>query len=638
MDLPDKFTMHFKPMTIEHLGLKLYSKLPPVMCELVSNAWDADAKKVEITLPNGIISETSEVVVRDYDSIGMDAHSLQNEYLPIGRNCREDLRSDKSKNGRPLMGRKGLGKLAAFGVASELEIFTVKRRKAICLKLDYNKMKSWPSDSPYEPEIINSRCGSTREPQGTELRIRKLYRRSQIDENVIRKGIARRFTVIRNDFEVLVNGKPITHEDRRLKKDCKKSWDAQDLPGKAIVDGTEGWVVTGWIGIVEKSSQVERGVDIFARGKAVELETMFGLKTTHIQFARAYVVGEIHADFLDAEYDNVSTGRNSVQWETVPGQKLEAWGQQALKHVFDEWLKLQRKEKEEKIVRTADFDRWLLTRSDRERKVANKLISVIVEDPDIDPESAEQILDMIKANVEYQAFQELVDEMEESGPQVPKFLRLFEDWRVIEAREHLKLSDGRLEVMEKLSKFVKEGALEVKEIQPLFEENGWLVNPTWTRVTGQNRYTELLRKHSKEPNKLEKKDRRIDILGYSAGDSLCVVELKRPKKTLSRGDLEQVERYVDWARTNLVGTGQGSPKYVAGLLIVGKRSGNKTIHEKEKRLAGSDIRIETYDDLLERARNIYGEVEKQLKKIAPEYSREARRKRKKANSKMDKCT
>jgi hypothetical protein len=531
--------------------------------------------------------------------------------------------------GRPLMGIKGIGKLSALGVATELEIHTIKDGYAVCIRLDYNRMKSWPKGTPYEPDIIRDRCGKTSDPNGTEIRLRKLYRSSPIDENYIRRGIARRFTVIGNGFEVLINGKPITPDDRRLRKDTKNSWDANDLPDRGIIDETKGWNVQGWIGIVEKSSQTERGVDVFARGKAVELETMFGLKTTHIQFARAYVVGEIYADFLDAEEDNVSTGRNAVHWESIQGQKLEAWGQKALTFVFKEWLALQRKEKEDKIVKTADFDKWLSMRTPRERGVAKKLILAIVDDPDIEPSSAKPLLDIIKTNIEFQAFQELVDEMEETGINVPTFLKLVEDWRIIEAREHLKLSDGRLDIMEKLSKCVKEGALEVKQIQPLFEDNGWLVNPSWGEVTGQTRYTELLRKNCEEPKKLDDKDRRIDILGYTAGGAVHVVELKRPEKTLSRDDLEQIEGYVDWARAKLMGTGSDSPRYISGLLIVGKLSTDGTVQRKMDRLAGADIEVETYDDLLERAKNIYGEVEKRLKKIAPEYSREARRARKK---------
>jgi hypothetical protein len=62
---------------------------------------------------------------------------------------------------------------------------------------------------------------------------------------------------------------------------------------------------------------------------------------------------------------------------------------------------------------------------------------------------------------------------------------------------------------------------------------------------------------------------------------------------------------------------------------VGKLSSNAAVQEKQKRLAGSDIRVATYDDLLEAVRKIYGQVEERLKRIAPEYSREARRARKK---------
>jgi len=629
--LPEKFTMSFEPNTIEHLGLKLYSFLPPVIGELISNSWDADAEKVEIKLPKGEITESSEIVVRDYGAhVGMDANDLQNAYLPIGRNRRDESGSDKTKNGRPLMGRKGIGKLSALGVASQLEARTIKDGYAICIRIDYDKMKSWPQGQPYEPEIISENCGETLEPNGTEIRIKKLCRKSPIDEDSIRRGLARRFTIFDDKFKVIINGNPVTYKDRRLKEDCKKFWEVKDLPNDGIIDETEGWEIQGWIGIVEKSSQIERGVDVFARGKSIELETMFGLKTTHIQFARAYILGEIFAEFLDDKEDNIATGRNSVHWESLPGQKLEVWGQEALKFVFKEWLAIQHEEKEEKIVKTEDFDKWLSMRTPREQRVAKKLIKTIVKDPNIEPESAKPLLDIIKTNIEFQAFRELVDEIEESGAGVQTFLKLFEDWRIIEAREHLKLSDGRLEVMETLSEHIKEGALEVKHIQPLFEENGWLVNPSWGNVTGQNRYTELLRKHCIEPKELDEKDRRIDILGYSVSGTVHVVELKRPGKTLSRTDLEQIEKYVDWARTHLMGTGPDSPKYIPGLLIVGHLSKDATIQSKMVRLAGDDVRVDTYDGLLDMANRIYGEVEKRLKEIAPEYSREARRGRKKA--------
>ena len=37
------YEMDFDIATIEHLGLQMYSTLPPVIGELVANAWDANA-------------------------------------------------------------------------------------------------------------------------------------------------------------------------------------------------------------------------------------------------------------------------------------------------------------------------------------------------------------------------------------------------------------------------------------------------------------------------------------------------------------------------------------------------------------------------------------------------------------------
>ena len=44
-----KLLMSFDPHTIEHLGIKMYSRLPNAMAELIANAYDADAKTVGFT-------------------------------------------------------------------------------------------------------------------------------------------------------------------------------------------------------------------------------------------------------------------------------------------------------------------------------------------------------------------------------------------------------------------------------------------------------------------------------------------------------------------------------------------------------------------------------------------------------------
>jgi hypothetical protein len=618
--------MVFQPATIEHLGFKLYSNLPPVIGELVSNAWDADAKKVEISLPEGEITANSEVIVID-DGNGMSEDDVKEAYLNIGRNRREVMKKEESNGGRPLMGRKGLGKLSAFGIADEVELRTVKDGRATCIIMKYQEMKNTNGGQPYHPTFVPQRSGSTKGKNGTEIRIKKLRRTKAISVDQLKKALARRFMVIGDKFEVLINDSKISAADRRLRSGCKEVWEAKDLPESGVIDQHTGWKVTGWIGLVPKSSQTDRGVDIFARGKAAELDTMFNYSSTHVQFARAYIVGELNAEFLDSTNDNISTARNSIQWESEEGQKLEEWGKKALAFIFNEWLKIQTKEKHDELVKTGDFEKWLQTRTPRERKVAEKLIKIIISDKEIEPESARPLLDIIKSNVEFQAFQELVDEIEEDGSGIENLLKLIDEWRVLEARESLKISDGRLEVMEKLDQYMREDALEVQKVQPLFEENGWLINPSWINVNGQNTYTKTLRDNCVEPRGTPEEDKRMDILGYDASGTLTIVELKRPGKTLSEKDLEQIANYVDWARANLMSTGTNGITYIRGIIVVGKIGSSSEMAEKRRRLEGSDIRVETFQDLLNRANRIYGEIETRLKDVAPEYSRIKRKDR-----------
>ena len=630
MSLP-KFTMRFEPMTIDHLGLRLYSTLPPVISELVSNSYDAESKKVEVTIPDGSITPDSEVIVRDYGH-GMSAAELAEEYLPIGRSRRgEDDKNVMSKNGtRRVTGRKGLGKLSALGVATEMDVRSIHDGEAVCLRINYDRIKEWVRTKPskdFEPEVVQDRCGPTKEKTGVSITLRKFHRTRAINPNMVRQGLARRLSFIGSSFQVFVNPEPIGPGDRINRDMCAEgfSWSVEVIPGGGKVSDEND--VTGWLGFLVDSSQTERGVDIFAVGKAVELGSFFRFASTHAQFARAHLVGEINADFLDADKDLVATARNSVVWESEVGLALEQWGQAALKWAFDRWVELRRNQKDEEVIKAANFDTWLATRQPSEQRVAKRLVKLLVDDVTLEPSSAKPMLEIVKSSVETIAFHELVDAIETEGISVQTLLKLFDEWRVIEAREHLRLADGRLAAIEQLEYFKNAGALEVQELQPLFDKHPWLIDHAWKQADRQATYTKLAQKHCKEPRELDEADRRLDIFVIRSSGGAVIVELKRPEKKLSRQDLEQIEAYTDWARDNIVGTGADALKYVHGLLLVGEL--NEKLKDKMQRLAGDDIRVETYEDLHARSKEYYAAVEKALSETAPEYVRSRRKKGKK---------
>ena len=127
-------------MTVDKLGVKLYDRVYAVIAELISNSYDADAEIVTVRAPMGqflaskvngeVISKAVSIEVEDTGT-GMSPDELQDFYLIVGSERRRDpRRGDESKKyGRKVMGRKGVGKLAPFGVCRLVEILSAGGEK-----------------------------------------------------------------------------------------------------------------------------------------------------------------------------------------------------------------------------------------------------------------------------------------------------------------------------------------------------------------------------------------------------------------------------------------------------------------------------------------------------------------------------
>ena len=144
-----KLEFTFEIGTIDHLGVKLYSTIPPMIAELISNAWDADAHNVYMYFNDGAAKS---IVVKD-DGSGMDFDELNEKFLKIGRNRRVSTHSDVTSGERPVLGKKGLGKLSMFGIGKKITISTVKDGKKNSFVMDYDAIKACSQQKTYEPPI-----------------------------------------------------------------------------------------------------------------------------------------------------------------------------------------------------------------------------------------------------------------------------------------------------------------------------------------------------------------------------------------------------------------------------------------------------------------------------------------------------
>lgn len=140
----NKIYFNFSYFALRLLGKGLYSNAWTAIAELVANGFDAKATNVKIYI-NAINKEHSIIEIFD-NGYGMGYDDLSEKYALIGKDKRDDVTLDeKTKN--ELMGRKGIGKLAALYLSHRYYLISKTRDEASAWCLDASNAKD--SDIPH---------------------------------------------------------------------------------------------------------------------------------------------------------------------------------------------------------------------------------------------------------------------------------------------------------------------------------------------------------------------------------------------------------------------------------------------------------------------------------------------------------
>ena len=141
----DSIYFNFSYAALKLLGKNLYSNPANAVSELVANALDANSTEVYVYIDMSN-KEHSTIEIIDNGS-GMSYDDLADKYVWIGRNKRTDIDlSDTQK--KTVMGRKGIGKLAALYLTNKYFIVTKKETSLISSQWQVNLSKHDDSDFP----------------------------------------------------------------------------------------------------------------------------------------------------------------------------------------------------------------------------------------------------------------------------------------------------------------------------------------------------------------------------------------------------------------------------------------------------------------------------------------------------------
>ena len=223
--------LRFDPRTIEHLGIKMYSQLPYALAELVANAYDAGAENVKIQLIDNV--EEKKIIVED-DGDGMSYDEVADNFLVIGRKRRAEDKKRENSKGRVITGKKGLGKLALFGIGKTIRIETSKKgeQKKTVFTMEWDSILEEESGSYYPKNEQIEKDDS--ELSGTKITLSELSRKTGFDLEGTAIALSKLFNSFDKDFAVSVskNGEAPVVLSKEMKYEGmikQFEWDVQDI-------------------------------------------------------------------------------------------------------------------------------------------------------------------------------------------------------------------------------------------------------------------------------------------------------------------------------------------------------------------------------------------------------------------------
>lgn len=667
---PDTLKFRVAAHIVEDLGLNLYTSLPRVLVEFVANAYDADSPHASINfdlkainaarrdvraefdrdvkspapgaapaaLDSRTLPDALTIVVEDAGH-GMSRTELGTKFLIAGRRRRVEEPAAKSLSDglhRPLMGRKGLGKLAGFGVAKRVEVVTRRAgdSHATRILLDYDELAAKRADEEVPVKDYTLADGGGLPAKGTRITLSRLmYGPLKSREQTIESEIAEHFELIDpQDFVIQVNGRPAVPEPRTH----EYAWPNPERPPPELVeierqreDGVP-YTIRYRLRFTAREHALRaarRGVRVYAQRRLAALPSLLNADTNMHGFRMTdYLDGVVHADFVDQERtDYTATDRQNLRWDTPLLSDLYTFLSEEIKRACAACQRT-RDTAVKKAVKVDAFTvQEIASRSfsKRDTRLAFK-VAIVLEGAfpkglkDDGYRSA--LPSFLQAIGQGRVLAAIAALAKQGSPGLAEVAAAITDLTRDELDQFMVTVRGRLAAIGALEKAVEDTNFSApdneKVVQKMFERSPWLVDPTYAQfLTADQTQGSVYKALAKElrigqfapPLAQQKPNERPDLvflIGNPALHRLVIVELKSTNTPLEVDHLKQLEGYMgdaeEWLADNkhpgvsvvgqLVGT-RASPK--------SKAKGVRDLRHRERKIgAGTDWKVRSYREVL----------------------------------------
>ena len=625
METDTTYQMTVDLNVLNHLGINLYSNIPAVLAEILANAWDADAENVRVD-----ISEDPASITISDDGHGMSRNEINARFLKVGYRRREHAGPVTPKHGRLVMGRKGIGKLSLFSIANSIEVQTARNGRVNGFTMSLRDVEraigNGTDSNTYHPVPLSKEKLVVK--RGTRVVLTDLRRRLTRVQPALRRRLARRFSVIgpATSFSVSVNRKPIDIADQDYFKSLQYVWHYGEHGNRCRQLWTRSvhseerprTLFEGWIGTTFESGQLKDAneslnkIVVMVRGKVAKEDILADLDETGLY--SKYVIGEIHADFLDEddEVDIATTSRQSIIEDDERYVQLKNAVSNELRHIRNQWIRLRNKEGRKTAEQITAIRKWFsdLGRDDKRRAevVFGKINQIAIDDP---LKRATLFKYGVLAFESLKSKQNLDAIASVSGESIVEFGKVFGTLDELDSSLYHQIVSGRVGVVRALMEQVDQSAKE-RVIQEHLFDHLWLLDPSWERASStafmEARVGEEFAKISRKLTVAEKSG-RIDIQYRTAAGRHVIVELKRPNVTTNTVSLmRQVIQYTN-ALQDILQELNDEHAQVEMVCVLGRMPSDWSIPNSrtrsERSLSAYGARVVFYSHLIENAHKAY---------------------------------
>ncbi len=556
----------------------MYTSPTRALAELISNAWDANAETVTITMPlDQSFSESSVIVVEDAGD-GMSFEDCKNEYLIVGRDRRKEEGEFTKGTGstRRIQGHKGLGKLAGFGIANLVEVRTVKNGWLTHFAMDYDKIERTKIASDCELDIIEDR--KTDEKNGTKIILKRIKLQRAIPKTQFIASMGRRFSIFSDDFKVSINGEPLTKNEMQLEFRFPTepgTWNTEDIDGC----GNIKW----WIGFTKDPIEDEgfQGVSVLSRGKIAQEPWFFGLTGgLWAQHGKEYLTGEVIVDQIDSTEDLISTDRATSRWTHPMLVPVQVWGQKKIRDLLKEWATLRSQKKIGKLKERIKFADIIEKYQPSEQAEIKYVFDKLASSATLGDDKIYDIAVSFLKSFQNEHVMSLIRKLDMVAPDAQQEIwSIIGEYDIFEAIDTYQKVKNRRDIITKLEEMIAQGVPERPDMQAFMEKHVWLIDPRFEYMRPETNLDNLLAEEFKLPRTETPQGRKIPDLFCLAGlNTIVVIELKRPGRPVPKAELDKARDYVfflgEWARKS--NEPQFKNAQVSGTVILSDFAGDVT--------------------------------------------------------------